>query len=57
MITESERPDAIHQEKHTCGRLLIVVKKNGIELACGKCGQKVLYTWQKILVMQLMAGS
>lgn len=47
--------DTVHQERHDCGRLLIVVKKDGIELACPKCGGKELYTWRKILTMQLMA--
>ena len=53
MVNEPPKPESLHQERHTCGRLLIVVKKDGLELVCPKCGDKVLYTWRKLLVMQL----
>ncbi len=41
--------------RHKCGRLLIVIRPRGIELACPKCGDKVLYTWKMILMMMLVA--
>ena len=47
--------DTLHQERHTCGRLLVNVKLNGLELACGKCGEKVVITWRKIMGMMLLA--
>lgn len=54
-LTARAVSDNIHSERHTCGRLLIVVKPNGLELVCPKCNEKVIYTWRKILSMQLMA--
>ncbi len=41
------------QLRHSCGRLLVVVRPRGIELACPKCGGKVLYTWKMLLMMML----
>lgn len=55
LFTVRAESDNIHCERHTCGRLLIVVKLDGLELACPKCGEKVIYTWRKILMMQLLA--
>lgn len=54
-LTPARASDNIHSERHTCGRLLIVVKLEGLELVCPKCGEKVIYSWRKILSMQLMA--
>jgi DNA-directed RNA polymerase subunit RPC12/RpoP len=54
-LTPRVENDKIHAERHTCGRLLIVVKLEGLELVCPKCNEKVIYTWRKILMMQLMA--
>lgn len=47
--------DTIQEVRHTCHRLLIVVKAGGLELVCPKCGEKVLYSWRKILTMMLVA--
>jgi len=46
--------DTVQEVRHTCGKLVIAVKPNGIELMC-KCGGRVLYTWRQILTMQLLA--
>jgi hypothetical protein len=54
-LTPRAENDKIHSERHTCGRLLIVVRLDGLELVCPKCNEKVVYTWRKILMMQLMA--
>jgi DNA-directed RNA polymerase subunit RPC12/RpoP len=55
VLTPRAPSDNIHAERHTCGRLLIVVKLEGLELVCPKCNEKVVYSWRKILSMQLMA--
>lgn len=55
VLTPRAESDSIHSERHTCGRLLIIVRPMGLQMKCPKCGEEVLYTWRKILTMQLMA--
>ncbi len=43
------------QVRHACNRLLMVANRKGIELACDKCGGKVVYTWREILLLMLTA--
>ena len=54
-VTMDAPSEVIHSERHTCGRVLIMVRPAGIQLKCHKCGEEVLYSWRKILTFQLLA--
>ncbi len=50
---EHGEQEQVEQLRHSCGRLLVVVRPRGIELVCPKCSGKVLYTWKRLLRMML----
>ncbi len=47
--------DVVQTVRHTCNRVLFVVRLRGIEVRCEKCGVPRLYTWREILTMMLTA--
>ncbi len=47
--------ERVAEIRHDCHRLLIVVKRRGIQLKCDKCNREVLYTWRHVLAMMLSA--
>ncbi len=51
----SDENDVVQVVRHTCNRVLIVVRLAGIEIHCDKCNSKRLYTWREILTMMLSA--
>ncbi len=50
-----ERAAAVQEIRHSCSRMMFIVRRNGIELHCDKCGSLILYTWREILTMMLAA--
>ncbi len=53
--SDRARSVTIQEVRHTCSRMMFIVRRNGIELRCDKCGSTVLYTWREILTMMLTA--
>ncbi len=51
----AQRNDVVQTIRHTCNRVLIIVRLNGVEVRCEKCGVPRLYTWREILTMMLAA--